>query len=125
VQEVDAYEWRIMVWHERHWAVSRQWFEDLGICAALFLQQAVGPKWQKDYVEFWERSASASSTKTISRFHRMTPVRCGWDSAGFRPRSGQAYQEYYSKGAYVLAMLRSLMYADMGSRQSRSGFHLI
>jgi len=45
----------------------------------------------------------------------MTPVRSGWDSGSFL-RSGQAYQGVtYSKGAYVLSMLRSLMRAEYGT----------
>ena len=81
--------------------------------AGLFLQQAVGPKWQKDYIDFWERQRVRILEKNN---FGVSPNDAGPLWLGLRllsPRSAQAYQgDTYSKGAYVLLMLRSLMYAD-------------
>jgi hypothetical protein len=120
VQEVTphevAHQW---FGHGVSWASYHdQWLSEgfAEFAAALFLQQAVGPKWQKDYVEFWERQRVRILDKNN---FGVSPNDAGPVWLGLRlisPRSGQAYQGVtYSKGAYVLAMLRSLMYADIGS----------
>src|SRR6266481_4330411 len=117
VQEVTphevAHQW---FGHGVSWASYHdQWLSEgfAEFAAALFLQQAVGPKWQKDYVEFWERQRVRILDKNN---FGVSPNDAGPVWLGLRlisPRSGQAYQGVtYSKGAYVLAMLRSLMYAD-------------
>jgi aminopeptidase N len=81
--------------------------------AGLFLQQAVGPKWQKDYLDFWERQRVRILEKNN---FGVSPNDAGPLWLGQRlisPRSEQAYQGVtYAKGAYVLLMLRSLMYDD-------------
>jgi len=81
--------------------------------AGLFLQQGVGPKWQKDYIDFWERQRVRILEKNN---FGVSPNDAGPLWLGLRllsPRSAQAYQgDTYSKGAYVLLMLRSLMYED-------------
>jgi hypothetical protein len=88
--------------------------------AGLFLQQAVGTKWQKDYIDFWERQRVRILEKNN---FGVSPNDAGPLWLGLRllsPRSAQAYQgDTYSKGAYVLLMLRSLMYADRGPGDSR------
>ena len=59
VQEVTphevAHQW---FGHGVGWASYHdQWLSEgfAEFAAGLFLQQAMGPKWQKDYIEFWER----------------------------------------------------------------------
>jgi hypothetical protein len=88
--------------------------------AGLFLQQAVGTKWQKDYIDFWERQRVRILEKNN---FGVSPNDAGPLWLGLRllsPRSAQAYQgDTYSKGAYVLLMLRSLMYADRGTGDNR------
>jgi aminopeptidase N len=88
--------------------------------AGLFLQQAVGTKWQKDYIDFWERQRVRILEKNN---FGVSPNDAGPLWLGLRlvsPRSEQAYQgDTYSKGAYVLLMLRSLMYADHGPSENR------
>jgi len=88
--------------------------------AGLFLQQAVGTKWQKDYIDFWERQRVRILEKNN---FGVSPNDAGPLWLGLRllsPRSAQAYQgDTYSKGAYVLLMLRSLMYADRGPGDNR------
>ena len=44
--------------HSIGWASYHdQWLSEvlLSLPPVLFLQQAMGPKWHKDYIEFWER----------------------------------------------------------------------
>jgi hypothetical protein len=81
--------------------------------AGLFLQQGVGGKWQKDYLDFWERQRVRILEKNN---FGISPNDAGPLWMGLRlisPRTPQAYQGVtYSKGAYVLLMLRSIMYAD-------------
>ena len=120
VQEVTphevAHQW---FGHSVGWASYHdQWLSEgfAEFAAALFLQQAVGPKWQKDYAEFWERQRTRILDKNS---FGVSPNDAGPLWLGLRlisPRSGQAYQGVtYSKGAYVLSMLRSLMRAEYGT----------
>jgi hypothetical protein len=120
VQEVTphevAHQW---FGHSVGWASYHdQWLSEgfAEFAAGLFLQQAVGPKWQKDYIDFWERQRVRILEKNN---FGVSPNDAGPLWLGIRlisPRSSQAYQGVtYSKGAYVLSMLRSLMRADMGS----------
>jgi len=120
VQEVTphevAHQW---FGHGVAWASYHdQWLSEgfAEFAAGLFLQQAVGPKWQKDYIDFWERQRVRILEKNN---YGVSPNDAGPLWMGIRlisPRTGSAYQGVtYSKGAYVLAMLRSLMYADRGS----------
>jgi Peptidase family M1 domain/Carboxypeptidase regulatory-like domain len=120
VQEVTphevAHQW---FGHGVSWASYHdQWLSEgfAEFAAALFLQQAMGPKWQKDYIDFWERQRMRILDKNN---FGVSPNDAGPLWLGLRlisPRSGQAYQGVtYSKGAYVLSMLRSLMRADIGT----------
>ena len=88
--------------------------------AGLFLQQAVGPKWQKDYLDFWERQRVRILEKNN---FGIAPNDAGPLWLGHRldsPRSERAYNNLtYPKGAYVLLMLRSLMYADQAPEGNR------
>ncbi|MGD0428070.1 MAG: M1 family aminopeptidase [Candidatus Acidiferrales bacterium] len=117
VQEVTphevAHQW---FGHGVGWASYHdQWLSEgfAEFAAGLFLQQAVGPKWQKDYIDFWERQRVRILEKNN---FGISPNDAGPLWLGERlvsPRSPQAYQGVtYSKGAYVLLMLRSLMYDD-------------
>ena len=122
VQEVTphevAHQW---FGHSVGWASYHdQWLSEgfAEFAAGLFLQQAVGPKWQKDYLDFWERLRTRILEKNN---FGVAPNDAGPLWLGLRlisPKSEQGYQNVtYPKGAYVLNMLRSLMYAD----QSPSG----
>ncbi len=117
VQEVTphevAHQW---FGHGVGWASYHdQWLSEgfAEFAAGLFLQQAVGQKWQKDYIDFWERQRVRILEKNN---FRVSPNDAGPLWLGLRlisPRSEKAYQGVtYSKGAYVLLMLRSLMYDD-------------
>jgi len=81
--------------------------------AGLFLQQAMPGNWRKDYLEFWERQRKRILEKNN---FGVSPNDAGPLWLGLRlisPKTQQAYQGVtYSKGAYVLLMLRSLMWDD-------------
>jgi hypothetical protein len=127
VQEVTphevAHQW---FGHGVGWASYHdQWLSEgfAEFAAGLFLQQAMGPKWQKDYLDFWERQRVRILEKNN---FGVSPNDAGPLWLGLRlisPRSLNAYQGVtYSKGAYVLLMLRSLMYADQGSGNRDQAF---
>jgi hypothetical protein len=120
VQEVTphevAHQW---FGHAVGWASYHdQWLSEgfAEFSAGLFLQQAVGPKWQKDYIDFWQRQRTRILDKNN---FGVSPNDAGPLWLGTRlisPRSEEAYQGVtYSKGAYVLSMLRSLMRAENGA----------
>jgi hypothetical protein len=120
VQEVTphevAHQW---FGHSVGWASYHdQWLSEgfAEFAAALFLQQAVGPKWQKDYIEFWDRQQKRILEKNN---FGISPNDAGPIWLGIRlisPHSENAYQGVtYSKGAYILSMLRSLLRADVGT----------
>ena len=127
VQEVTphevAHQW---FGHGVGWASYHdQWLSEgfAEFAAGLFLQQAMGPKWRKDYLDFWERQRVRILEKNN---FGVSPNDAGPLWLGLRllsPRSEQGYQGVtYSKGAYVLLMLRSLMYADQSSGDQDQAF---
>ena len=124
VQEVTphevAHQW---FGHSVGWASYHdQWLSEgfAEFAAGLFLQQAVGPKWQKDYLDFWERQRVRILEKNN---FGVSPNDAGPLWLGRRldsPRSERAYNGLtYPKGAYVLQMLRSMMYADQAPEGNR------
>ena len=105
--------------HNVGWASYHdQWLSEgfADFAAGLFLQQAVGPKWHKDYIDYWERQRTRILEKNN---FGVSPNDAGPLWLGLRlisPRTERAYQGVtYSKGAYVLNMLRSMMRADQSS----------
>jgi hypothetical protein len=127
VQEVTphevAHQWfgHAVGWMSYH----DQWLSEgfAEFAAGLFLQQAVGPKWQKDYIDFWQRQHDRLMEKNN---FGISPNDAGPLWLGTRlisPRSAQAYQGVtYAKGAYVLSMLRSMMRADGGGDNADQAF---
>ncbi len=124
VQEVTphevAHQW---FGHGVSWASYHdQWLSEgfAEFAAGLFLQQAVGPKWEKDYLDFWQRQHDRILEKNN---FGISPNDAGPLWLGVRlisPRTPNAYQGVtYSKGAYVLEMLRSMMRGDQGSQTDR------
>jgi Peptidase family M1 domain/Carboxypeptidase regulatory-like domain len=115
VQEVTPHEVAHQWWgHAVGWASYHdQWLSEgfAEFSAGLFLQQAVGPKWQKDYLEFWDRLRRRILDKNN---FGVAPNDAGPIWMGERlvsPRSANAYQNVtYPKGAYILQMLRSIMW---------------
>jgi hypothetical protein len=116
VQEVTPHEVAHQWWgHAVGWASYHdQWLSEgfAEFSAGLFLQQAVGKNWQKDYVEFWDRLRRRILEKNEfgASANESGPVWLGVRLIS--PRSGRAYQDVtYAKGAYILSMLRSIMYS--------------
>jgi hypothetical protein len=115
VQEVTPHEVAHQWWgHAVGWATYHdQWLSEgfAEFSAGLFLQQAVAGNWQKDYIQFWDRLQKRIVEKNN---FGIAPTDAGPLWMGTRlisPRSESAYQHVtYAKGAYVLEMLRSLMY---------------
>jgi len=102
-----------------------QWLSEgfADFAAGLFLEEAVGPHWQKDYLQYWERQRTRVLDKNN---YDISPNDAGPLWLGLRaisPRSPQAYQGLtYSKGGYVLLMLRSLMYSDQANGNRDQAF---
>ena len=125
VQEVTPHEVAHQWWgHAVGWASYHdQWLSEgfAEFSAGLFLQQAVGPDWRKDYIEFWDRLRKRILEKNN---FGVAPNDAGPLWMGLRlisPRTESAYQNVtYPKGAYVLQMLRSMMYSP---RRSGQGIH--
>jgi aminopeptidase N len=117
IQEVTPHEVAHQWWgHAVGWASYHdQWLSEgfAEFSAGLFLQQAMGPKWEKDYIQFWDRLKRRILEK--NQFG-VAPNDAGPLWLGLRlisPRTASAYQNVtYPKGAYVLSMLRSLMYTN-------------
>jgi hypothetical protein len=116
VQEVTPHEVAHQWWgHAVGWASYHdQWLSEgfAEFSAGLFLQQGVAGNWQKDYIQFWDRLQRRILEK--NNFN-VAPNDAGPLWMGTRlisPRSESAYQHVtYAKGAYVLEMLRSIMYS--------------
>jgi Peptidase family M1 domain len=123
VQEVTPHEVAHQWWgHAVGWATYHdQWLSEgfAEFSAGLFLQQAMAGDWRKDYVDFWERLRKRILEKNA---FGITPNDAAPLWMGLRaesPRTEQAYQNVtYPKGAYVLQMLRSMMY-DPDSQDKR------
>jgi len=124
VQEVTphevAHQWfgHAVGWASYHDVWLSEGFAEFA--AGLFLQQAFGNNWKKDYLEFWERQRKEILEKNS---FGIAPNDAGPLWLGLRlasPKSPQAYQYItYPKGAYVLLMLRSLMYDDYAADGDR------
>jgi Peptidase family M1 domain/Carboxypeptidase regulatory-like domain len=120
VQEVTPHEVSHQWWgHAVRWASYHdQWLSEgfADFSAGLFLQQAVGPGWQKDYIEYWDRLRKQILERNE---YGIAPNDAGPLWLGLRldsPRTADAYQNVtYAKGAYVLEMLRSMMYSPEDS----------
>ena len=117
VQEVTPHEVAHQWWgHAVGWASYHdQWLSEgfAEFSAGLFLQNAFGPKWKNDWMEFWTRLHDRILNKNN---FGVSPNDAGPIWLGERlasPRNPRAYQNVtYPKGAYVVQMLRSLMYTD-------------
>jgi hypothetical protein len=128
VDEVTPHEVSHQWWgHAVSWASYHdQWLSEgfAEFSAGLFLQQAKGSDWHKDYIQFWERQQRRILEK--NQFG-VAPNDAGPLWLGLRlvsPRSENAYQNVtYPKGAYILSMLRSMMWsADDTAKEKDQGF---
>jgi len=115
VQEVTPHEVSHQWWgHAVGWASYHdQWLSEgfAEFSAGLFLQQGVTGDWRKDYIEFWERLRRRILEKNN---YGIASNDAGPLWMGLRldsPRTENAYQNVtYPKGAYVLQMLRTMMF---------------
>lgn len=116
VQEVTPHEVAHQWWgHAVGWASYHdQWLSEgfAEFSAGLFLQQAMAGDWRKDYIDFWDRLQKRILEKNN---FGLAPNDAGPLWMGLRlisSRTETAYQNVtYPKGAYVLQMLRSIMYS--------------
>ncbi len=116
VEEVTPHEVAHQWWgHTVGWASYHdQWLSEgfAEFSAALFLQNGMAGDWRKDYVQFWDRLHHEILEKNT---FGIAPNDAGPLWMGTRlisPRTESAYQNViYPKGAYVLEMLRSIMYS--------------
>ena len=116
VQEVTPHEVAHQWWgHTVGWASYHdQWLSEgfAEFSAGLFVQNAFGPGWRKDWIEFWDRLRQRVLDKNN---FGVAPNDAGPLWMGMRlisPHTLNAYQNVtYPKGAYVLEMLRSIMYS--------------
>jgi hypothetical protein len=116
VQEVTPHEVSHQWWgHAVGWASYHdQWLSEgfAEFSAGLFLEKAVGKDWQKDYIAFWNHLRQRILEKNN---YGVAANDAGPLWMGLRliaPRTASAYQDVtYAKGAYVLQMLRSMMYS--------------
>jgi len=126
VREVTPHEVAHQWWgHAVTWASYHdQWLSEgfAEFSAGLFMQQAMGKGWQKDYIDFWDRLRKRILEKNN---WGIAPNDAGPLWMGLRlvsPRSENAYQNVtYPKGAYILSMLRSMMY-DPGQKDGDAAF---
>jgi aminopeptidase N len=117
VQEVTPHEVAHQWWgHAVGWASYHdQWLSEgfAEFSAGLFVQNAFGPGWKKDYIDFWSRLHDRILEKNN---YGVAPNDAGPLWMGERltsPKTESAYQNVvYPKGAYVLEMLRSIMYSQ-------------
>jgi len=117
VQEVTPHEVAHQWWgHAVGWASYHdQWLSEgfAEFSAGLFLEEAVGKDWRKDYLAFWDRLRERVLEKND---FGVAPNDAGPLWMGLRlisPRSQNAYQNVtYPKGAYILQMLRCMMYSS-------------
>jgi hypothetical protein len=117
VREVTPHEVAHQWWgHSVTWASYHDLWLSEGFAefsAGLFLQQAVGDKWQHDYIDFWDRQKHRVLDKNNFGVSANDAGPLWLGSRLVAPKSLNAYQgDVYSKGAYVLGMLRSLLYDD-------------
>lgn len=117
VQEVTPHEVAHQWWgHTVGWSSYHdQWLSEgfAEFSASLFLQKAFGKDWRKDYIEFWDRLRRRVLDKNN---FGIAPNDAGPLWMGTRlisPKTENGYQNVtYPKGAYVLEMLRSIMYSQ-------------
>lgn len=122
VDEVTPHEVSHQWWgHAVSWASYHdQWLSEgfAEFSASLFVKQGQGPNHEDEYRHFWERLRREILEK--QRFG-SSPNDAGPLWLGIRlesPKNELGYRYMaYSKGAYVLSMLRSLMWTADGDKQ--------
>ncbi len=109
-----AHQWfgHSVTWASYHDLWLSEGFADFS--AGLFIEKAFGPKGLKDYLEYWDRQKKRILEKNSFGFASNDAGPLWMGLRLISPKTGEAYQGLtYSKGAYVLNMLRSMMRDDM------------
>jgi len=121
VQEVTphevAHQWfgHSVTWASYHDLWLSEGFADFS--AGLFLEKAFGPRGLKDYLEYWDRQKRRVLDKNNFGFASNDAGPLWMGLRLISPKTQQAYQGLtYSKGAYVLNMLRSMMHDDVAAK---------
>jgi hypothetical protein len=115
VQEVTPHEVAHQWWgHAVGWASYHdQWLSEgfAEFSAGLFLQNAMAGNWKSDYLQFWGRLHDRILEKNNYSIASNDAGPLWLGTRLISPRSESAYQNVtYAKGAYVLQMLRSIMW---------------
>lgn len=99
-----------------------QWMSEgfADFSASLFLQSAYGDKSNKKYMEFWdyERKTIIERNRFGYRPIDVGPVTMGYRLDNSKVGGGIAQSLIYPKGAYILHMLRMMMYSNQTGDQN-------
>ncbi len=114
-----AHQWwgHMVGWKSYHDQWMSEGFAEFS--ASLFIQIAMHD--EKKYLEFWNEQRDRI-TQSRPQTHDLKPYTVGPVTQGFRLSSGKTYAAYqylvYPKGAYILHMLRQMMF-EPGPRDKR------
>ncbi|PYV60648.1 MAG: hypothetical protein DMG98_01345 [Acidobacteria bacterium] len=128
----DNIYWDVVTPHE----VAHQWWGQLvgfnsyrdqwmtegfaDFSAALFLQSAYGAKGNKKFIEFWdhERKSITERNQFGYRAIDVGPVTMGYRLDNSKVGGNVGVDLIYPKGAYILHMLRMMMWSNQGGDQN-------
>ncbi len=117
--EVAHQWWGQMVGFESY---RDQWMSEgfADFSASLFLQSAYGPKGQKKFMEFWdhERKSIIERNRFGYRAIDVGPVTMGYRLDNSQVGGNVGVDLIYPKGAYILHMLRMMMWSNQGGDQN-------
>jgi hypothetical protein len=99
-----------------------QWMSEgfADFSASLFLQSAYGPKGNKKFLEFWdhERKSIIERNRFGYRPIDVGPVTMGYRLDNSKVGGNIGVDLIYPKGAYILHMLRMMMWSNQGGDQN-------
>jgi hypothetical protein len=99
-----------------------QWMSErfADFSAALFLQSAYGPKSQKKFMEFWEHERKSIIERNRFGYRPIDvgPVTMGYRLDNSRVVGNIGVDLIYPKGAYILHMLRMMMWNNQTGDQN-------
>jgi len=117
--EVAHQWWGQMVGFESY---RDQWMSEgfADFSASLFLQSAYGSKGQKKFMEFWdhERKSIIERNRFGYRAIDVGPVTMGYRLDNSKVGGNVGVDLIYPKGAYILHMLRMMMWSNQGGDQN-------
>ncbi len=99
-----------------------QWMSEgfADFSASLFLQSAYGSKGQKNFMEFWdhERKSIIERNRFGYRPIEVGPVTMGYRLDNSKVGGNIGVDLIYPKGAYILHMIRMMMWSNQGGDQN-------